>query len=361
MNTTCIRCGAPVEVHPSSLCTEAQLLHNAPVRSPLDGAVDAVVRQLRPRPAPAVVVTVYPGGSMAQTAREIRPILKRFASYAAPGDLAVCLHDPVNGDEGPVLDVVHDLGLRLWSAWGANSLVRTARAHGIAVAAAAAERWAQGAARAGAEVIEPNGERVGSLNANDWVPDAPGDAELLPELARAILGALRRAAPQAAISFTTHDHPRWHPVCWREWAGVDGVDLLALQYYAADPGSPGPEGHAAAVARLKSGTGQLRDFVARGIVRADLGPGGPGWTPYGQIHGLTTAGAAETLDAAAISRAWAIPTRDDEAGLLAVCAVLLARRETGRRANAIERWQAAHGLTPDGDVGPKTLAAMGLV
>ena len=320
--------------------------------------VTSVVRRL---PDPAVVVTVYPGGSMAQTAREARPILKRLASYAAPGDLAVCLHDPVNGDEGPVLDVVHDLGLRLWSAWGANSLVRIARARGIDAATATAEVWARGAARAGTEVVEPNGERVGTLNANDWVPDAPGDAELLPTLARGVIAAVRRGAPRCAVSFTSHDHPRWHPVCWNQWAGPDGVDLLALQYYASDPGSPGPEGHAAAVARLRSGTAQLRDFVSRGIVRADLGPGGPGWTPYGQIHGMTTAGAAETLDAAAISRAWAIPTRDGEAGLLGLCAVLLARREQGRSANALERWQAAHGLAPDGNVGPATLSAMELV
>jgi murein L,D-transpeptidase YcbB/YkuD len=44
----------------------------------------------------------------------------------------------------------------------------------------------------------------------------------------------------------------------------------------------------------------------------------------------------------------------------AIEAVLLARRETGRSAGALARWQAAHGLTADGIVGPVTLRAMGL-
>jgi len=66
------------------------------------------------------------------------------------------------------------------------------------------------------------------------------------------------------------------------------------------------------------------------------------------------------LDATDTSRAWALPTRCDDAGLRALEALLTARRLHGRSAGAIRRAQAAHGLAVDGVCGPATLAALGL-
>lgn len=322
-------------------------------------------------PRPAVVVTVYPTESMAATARAIRAPLERLARVAAPGDLAVCVHDPINGDERPVLDVVRALGLRLWCAWGANPLVRIARAQGIVAAAQTTERWARAAADVGAEVVEPNGERFTRFegpagarravpNPDDWVIDAPGDAELLNALAREVIAACRRGAPTAAVSWTSHDILRYHPLPWGAILGPGGVDLHAPQVYASDERTDPPETHVDARARLAAHTRDIAAFVARGVVRADLAPGGAGWTPYGQVHGLTTAGAAVVLDAGDTCRAWALPTRSDEAGVRALQALLLARADTGARAGAVARWQAAHRLDADGVAGPATLAAMGL-
>lgn len=305
---------------------------------------------------PAVVVTLWPGGGVRASLAPARQMLTRLARIAAPGDLAVCVHDPINGDEAPLLDLVHERGLRLWSAWGANPLVRVARQQGVLAAAQIAERWARAAQSAGAEVVEPNGERSGSNNPLDWVIDAPGDAELLPELARAIIDAVRRGAPRALVSFTSHDIPRYHRVPWEAWLGPRGVDLHAPQVYAADPSDAEPEGHGAARSRIASHSRDIARFVTAGTVRVDLAPGGAGWTPYGQVHGMTAAGVAIVLDAADTVRAWALPTRCDAAGLDALEAVLLARRETGRRAGALARLQQAHGLAPDGVLGPETLA-----
>ena len=306
--------------------------------------------------APAVVVTLWPGGGIRATLAPAREMLTRLARVAAPGDLAVCVHDPVNGDERPLLDLVHERGLRLWSAWGANPLVRAARQQGVLAASQIAERWARAAQATGAEVVEPNGERSGRSNPLDWVIDAPGDAELLPELARAIVDAVRRGAPRALVSFTSHDIPRYHRVPWEAWLGPRGVDLHAPQVYAADPSDAAPEGHAEARARLASHTRDIARFVTSGVVRPELAPGGSGWTPYGQVHSLTAAGAAVVLDAADTVRAWALPTRVDTAGLDALEAVLIARRETGRRAGALARLQQAHGLAADGVLGRETLA-----
>jgi hypothetical protein len=314
----------------------------------------------RPPLAPAVVVTLWPAGSMASTVTAARPMLERLRSRAADGDLAVCVHDPINGDERPLLNLVRGLGLRLWNAWGANPLVRVARQRGIAVAAGQAERWAMGAAAVGAEVIEPNGERSGRNNPNDWVIDAPGDAELLPRLAREVIAACRRGGPSARVSWTSHDIHRFHRLPWAAILGPGGVDLHAPQVYAADTRSAAPETHTDARRRMSAHGADIARLVTAGECRPELAPGGVGWTPYGQVHSLTTAGAVVVLDAADTVRAWALPTRVDEAGLRALEAVLLARRETGRSAGAIARWQASRGLAADGVVGPKTLAALGL-
>lgn len=310
---------------------------------------------------PAVVVTLWPAGSMAATVTAARPMLERLRARAADGDLVVCVHDPINGDERPLLNLVRGLGLRLWSAWGANPLVRVARQRGIAAAAGQAERWAMGAAAVGAEVVEPNGERSGRGNPNDWVIDAPGDAELLPRLAREIIAGCRRGAPGAAISWTSHDIHRYHLLPWEPILGPGGVDLHAAQVYAADTSDEAPETHHDARRRLASHTADIGRLVAAGHCRPELAPGGAGWTPCGQVHSLTTAGAVVVLDAADTVRAWALPTRVDEAGLRALEAVLVCRAQSGRSAGAVARWQASVGLTADGIVGPNTLRVMGLV
>ena len=331
----------------------------------IDANEELVQQQLRASApsaplAPAVVVTVYPSGSMASTAAKSRPILERLLRAAAPGDLAVCIHDPITGDERALTSMVRDLGLRLWVAWGANPHVRTARAKGTAAALDVCARWSAAAHALGAEVVELNGERSGSGNPDDWVIDAPGDAALLPALAASLIATARESAPGARVSWTSHDHPKWHRLPWKAILGPGGCDLHAPQLYAADTRSDAPEGHREAAARIASASAQWRALVDVGEVRADLGPDGRGWTAYGQIHGLTTAGAAVVLDSSDTTRAWAIPERHDEAGLRALEAVLTARRLYGRSAGAIRRAQAARGLAVDGVCGAATLAALGL-
>jgi hypothetical protein len=56
--------------------------------------------------------------------------------------------------------------------------------------------------------------------------------------------------------------------------------------------------------RLTSHGADMARLVAAGQCRPELAPGGVGWTPYGQVHSMTTAGAAIVLDAADTVRAW---------------------------------------------------------
>ncbi len=245
------------------------------------------------RLAPAVVVTVYPSGSMASTARDARPMLERLMRVAAPGDLAVCIHDPITGDERALTSMVRDLGLRLWVAWGANPHVRTARAKGPASAIDVCARWSAAAAALGAEVVELNGERVGSGNAHDWVMDAPGDAALLPALASSLIATVRDRPPGRWCRGPRTTIPSGTPpVAADPRAGVAST-LHAPQLYAADTRSEdAPEGHPA---RPRGGSPRRRRSGASwwtwARVRSELGPGGSGCCAYGQIHGLTTEGA----------------------------------------------------------------------
>lgn len=326
----------------------------------VEARVQAQLRATLPPLPPAIVVTIYPSGSMTSTVAKSRPVLERLLRAAAPGDLAVCVHDPITGDERAVTDMVRALGVRLWVAWGANPHVRTARAKGPAAALDVCARWSAAAHALGADVVELNGERVGSGNPSDWVIDAPGDAALLPALAASLIATARESAPGSRVSWTSHDAPSWHKLPWRAILGPGGADLHAPQVYASNPATDAPEGHKAAAARLAMAAAQWRTLVDVGEVRADVGPGGRGWTTYGQIHGLTAAGCALILDSSDTSRAWAIPERDDDAGLLALEALLTARRLHGRSAGAIRRAQAAHGLAVDGVMGPATLGALGL-
>lgn len=289
-------------------------------------------------PDPGVFVTVY--GDLKGSPSTVEAI-ETLSALAGGGDFGVCIHDPPGEDEAALVKVVHDRGLRLAYAWGVDPDVKRRPLD----AAQITRRRARLAAERGAEIVELNGEAA-------WRDPKLGT------LARVMCNAVREGAPGASLSWTSYDHVGYHGLPWQ--AISEECDLFAPQYYVANPGAPGPEGHRSALARLDKACGQLAVFVDRGLIRPEHGRGGIGWTPYAQAHGCTAAAVALVLDQAPLSRAWAIPTRVDAEGLRGLKALLIARRESGREAGAIARWQAAHGLAADGAAGPKTLAAMGL-
>lgn len=291
-------------------------------------------------PPSAVVVTVY---NDLNGSRSL-PLLDRLSRSAARDDLAVCVHDPPGLDEATLASEVKARGWRLWYAWGVDPDAKRP----LRDAAATTRRRARLAAERGAEAIELNGEAA-------W--KAPG----LDDHAAVILDACRDGAPGMPVGWSTFDGPITHklPASRTIFGGGSGaVDFSAPQIYCAGAEAPGD--HGAAQRRWERAQRQHQALSARGDLRPELIPGEARCLPYAQIHGCTSACVAWILDRSDLSRAWALPTRCDEAGLRGLEALLRARRDHGRHAGAIARAQTALGLTPDGIAGPRTLAALGL-
>ena len=98
--------------------------------------------------------------------------------------------------------------------------------------------------------------------------------------------------------------------------------------------------------------------MRRGIYRPELVPGSEACAVYLQIHGVSASAVAWLGNKSDVVRAWAIPTRCDEHGLRGLECLLIARARFGQSAGAIERAQAALGLSVDGVCGPQTEAAL---
>ena len=286
---------------------------------------------LRPIPAPGLAVTVWGADGIhgaldgaAEALSAIRPDVVQLHTQPTPDDARA------------VARVGHLLpGARVWIGAPADTLARTP-----ATAAKRAAEWARMARDIGAEALLLNGEAA-------WKGASPA-------LARDVIAAMREAAPALVLGWASFDHPRWHRLPWGAILGAGGVDLHLPQVYAApEDGIATRDG---ALARWES--------AARQWDAADVLPahrlGGERCVPYVQAHHVSVSGTCALLDRAPIASAWALPTRSDAAGVLALRADAIMRREAGHAPGRIARWQTAHGLVADGVVGARSLAAMGL-
>ena len=272
----------------------------------------------------------------------------------------VTLHTLADATDVQSAGLVRQSGCaRVGLAIPANCLARMDLARGRAAVLAECARIASVAAAMGAEVLELNGEGASDgATVGDWTRGASDAAEAsrLASLARDILGALRAALPAScALSWTSHDMPGfrvpWGPILSR-------VDLHAPQHYPAEAGRTVRQRELAA--RIARSQGRWEGLVDRGEIPADVAPYGARWSPYMQGHGHALGAIVWGLCEAAVVRLWACPGSWSPEALPALTAARQIRAEVGHGPDAIERWQAAHGLTADGVVGARSLAAMGL-
>lgn len=288
--------------------------------------------------APAIVCTVYDDPGL----KKSRPILEELMVHAAPGDLAVCLHTIPDSTDAPSVQAIKDLGLRFWWGFPYDPIAKTMRKRGGAAARQQASTWARAVAVYDPEVVCLNGESA-------WKPDADADTAALGSLALDCIKATREDG-HCKVSWTSFDHPLYHHLPWGAILGLGGVDYHAPQVYAAPKEGVGDWRDARN--RIKSASNQWEKFAEdHAAVQADLLPSGANCHFYFQAHNVSAGGVAMVADQTDTSRAWAIPTRVDAEGIRGLKALLICRKEAGRAAGAIKRWQGMHGLEVDGILG----------
>lgn len=314
---------------------------------------------------PAISVAIWSTKALSEGLERSEQALDVLMSDAGDGDLAVMPHtEPDRSDIAPIKRIREKYG-RVWLGVPSNSLARMAFAKGVPRARETAKTWAKFAADNGCEAIMFNGER-GRDRGKDWVIDSPNERATVAAFSREFQEGAREGAPGVAIGFTSHDMPQWFRLAWDVLFSEESlVDLHAPQHCPADPNTEAFEGFISAYNRVRSSQSRWLNEARNGRVSSHYIAGGSGYVPYGQIHGLTPAGAAYCLDVSDGACAWALPYesvggRADSNGLLALRTVLRARKLMGTKGGSIRRVQEHFGLSVDHNGGPLTRSALGL-
>lgn len=198
-------------------------------------------------------------------------------------------------------------------------------------------------------------------------PSSPERARLA-SLIRQGLAAVAQLVPGVEQWHTAYDHPSYHSTYpWEAWLGPGSPIAASLPQVYAAPGGDVMAHRGALPAREARALASWRAAVRAGWIREDAPEGTTAdladcdWLPYYQLHHVRTADTVSSAVRHPLAALWALPTRSDDAGRLALRALCALHRGGWWGRGGIERFQASAGLTPDGVVGPRTLAALGVV
>lgn len=270
----------------------------------------------------------------------------------------VTLHTAADDSDTRAAALVRQINpsARVWLGLPANYLSRLDLSRGREAVAVEVQRVARVALAMGAELVEINGEGASDGTvAGDWTsaPTDDREARRLGSLAVVILETLRaELGARAAIGWTSHDMPGFR----LPWAEIlSRVDLHSPQHYPAQAGRMVAQRELER--RIAASSGRWEALADRSEVPADAVPYGTRWSPYLQGWGHTVGALVWGLCEAPVVRLWACPGSWSPEALTALQLAGQIRAAVG---TSVEAWQRAHGLKPDGVVGPATLASLGL-
>lgn len=308
---------------------------------------------------PGIITAVYGSRSLPRDLPLCRATLARLFAAAGGAEnggasrFGVMLHTTPDPTDAPPVRDLRASGIeRVWIGVPANPYVRLKHRSGMGEVITVVRQHARYVRDWGCEVMMFNGEANSADRDDDWSGDTPEEAAEIDALAREMLAAAKDAAPEVAMAWTSHDHPtRFRTPNAAVLGAASPVVIHAPQTYADNPYTPGQTPRAEAEHRLLGASEKWRAEVAKGVVRGDVGPDGPGFAPYVQLHGVSAQGTVAMLAPHALGCAWALPERADADGLTALLWTLRMRAAHGDAAGYIARWQAAQGLDADGVFG----------
>lgn len=309
--------------------------------------------------APGLIIT------LGETAPVERVADRHIATLRAIRPDVVMLHTYPGPEDAPTIAKVRAAvpGVRVWIQAPANTLAGGTEANAVARAV----QWARAAAALGVEALVLNGEMSsgGDPPRPGWDAKTAAEATAKGKRLAKIFAAMAAVPGCPVLGWSSHDRiERLSRSVWRAALGPGSPVRLHLpQTYSAPPGRAGIALRTSTRARIAA---HAKSFAA-GVpvdVRADLVQGGVGWIPYGQMHHHTPDATCVLLDAAPLAALWTLSEdaeSADAAGILAARADAELRRRVGHEPGRVARYQASAGLVDDGVVGPRTLAALGVV
>lgn len=296
-----------------------------------------------------LVLTLYSSDGIQKAWRDSENLVREVKP-------CLMLHTTPGPHSQDVAEEAYELGLSFWYGVGIDGWARDLRsgARSYRQIQDRAVQLATVAKGHGAECIMWNGEAAWKL--------APGsddtDYKIEGQLTK-ILAEVDKNLPGFPQAFTSFDHPRYHRMPWRDFLGAGSPLVIhSPQFYGALLPGQGMASIRDMQSRLERMTAQWRSLERSGECYPKYSPGGSGYRPYMQLHGVSCAATVKCALQNSGVCLWASASRMDKDGERALKVLKHLEDANLWQVDGVQKLQESLGLVADGIVGGKTLSAL---